>query len=73
MLQGSANGDGLTSESPFPGPRSAFHFTTDSYYSCNVFHSHDYIAEQWGRYFEILDVRPLRAGSQCVVLLTYSG
>jgi SAM-dependent methyltransferase len=72
-LQRSRGGDDLTTRSPFPGPRSAFHFTTESYYSCNVFQSRDYIAAQWGRYFEILDFKPQHSGSQCVVLLTYTG
>ena len=74
VLQESANGEGLRKGSPFPGPRTAFSFpTADSYYSCNVFHSVDYVRQQWQRYFDILDVRPRYAagGKQCVVLLSY--
>ena len=75
VLRRSTNGEGLTSESPFPGLRTAFHFTRDSYYSCNVFHSREYVEHQWSRYFRILGVRPgaSATGSQCVVLLTYDG
>ena len=57
-LQRSPSGSHLDTESPFPGGRSAFHFTEESYYSCNVFHSHDYIRRQWGRFFDILEMTP---------------
>jgi len=71
VLQRSAGGEGLTAQSPFPDPRAAFHFTTEGYYSCNVFHSHAYIREQWGRYFNSIEIRPLGAEKQCAVLLSY--
>lgn len=69
--QRSSGGANLTAESPFPGPRSAYHWRTDSFYSCNVVHSRDYIDRQWGRYFEILELNPMSHGQQCAVLLTY--
>jgi SAM-dependent methyltransferase len=72
-LQRSPNGQSLTTESAFPRPRAAFHFTRDSYYSCNVFHSRDYIEAQWGRYFDSIAFKPLHSGTQCVVLLGYDG
>jgi SAM-dependent methyltransferase len=71
VLQRSTNGQGLTADSPFPGQRAVFHFTSEGYYNCNVFHSREYIRQQWGRYFDVLDMRPLQAGQQCVVLLSY--
>jgi SAM-dependent methyltransferase len=71
VLQGSPGGAQLTDESPFPGERAAFHFTKESYYSCNVFHSSEYIQREWGRFFDILEMRPQAHGNQCVVLLTY--
>ena len=64
-------GGHLVAESPFPGERSAFHFTEESYYSCNVFHSREYIQREWGRFFDILEMRPQGHSAQCVVLLTY--
>jgi SAM-dependent methyltransferase len=72
-LQQSSNGQYLTADSAFPGPRRAFHFRDDSYYSCQVFHGSDYIHREWGRFFEIVDMRPLQhAERQCVVLLRYT-
>lgn len=62
----------LDEKTPFPAPRRAYQFRRDSYYSCNTFHSRDYVRAQWGRFFEIADIRPLDAtGGQCAVWLTY--
>jgi len=67
----SADGAGITADSPFPGKRVAFHFRDDGgYYSCNVFHPTAYIERQWGRFFEIVDLRSCDHSTQCVVLLT---
>jgi ubiquinone/menaquinone biosynthesis C-methylase UbiE len=71
LLQRSPNGQELTAASPFPGPRSVFYFTTMSYYGCNVFHSAAYVREQWGRFFDTIDLRPLDAEKQCTILLSY--
>jgi SAM-dependent methyltransferase len=73
VIQRSSAGRHLTPGSPFPGPRSAFPFTDESLYSCNTFHSHDYVRSQWSRYFDIVEIRPRHSQSQCVVLLTYGG
>jgi SAM-dependent methyltransferase len=70
-IQLSPNGKHITSETPFPAERTAFHFTDESFYTCNVFHPYDYIHREWGRFFTILGVRPLHHFAQCVVLLTY--
>jgi SAM-dependent methyltransferase len=70
-IRSSSNGGEITSSSPFPAERTAFHFTEEGYYSCNVFHPHDYVRREWGRFFDILDVRPTDHQSQCVVLMTY--
>jgi SAM-dependent methyltransferase len=70
-LQRSSSGQGLTPDSPFPGPRAAFYFTTTSHYGCNVFHSSKYVREQWGRFFDRISLRPLEADTQCAVVLTY--
>ena len=70
-LQRSRDGGGLTEASPFPGERSAFHFTDESHYSCNVFHSKDYVRRQWGRFFDIVRIGERDHGIQCLVALTY--
>jgi SAM-dependent methyltransferase len=70
-LQRSSHGADLKRSSPFPGERAAFHFSEDSHYSCNVFHSRDYVRENWGRFFDVVDIVPQYHGKQCVVLLTY--
>ena len=70
-LQRSGNGGDLTEASPFPGERSAFHFTDESHYSCNVFHSKDYVRRQWGRFFDIVKIGERDHGIQCLVALTY--
>ena len=70
-IRNSPNGYNVTSASPFPDERTAFHFTEEGYYSCNVFHPHEYIHREWGRFFDIVDVRPRDHQSQCVVLMTY--
>jgi SAM-dependent methyltransferase len=70
-IRSSPNGSAVTSASPFPGERTAFHFTEEGYYSCNVFHPHEYIRREWGRFFDILDIRPRDHVNQCVVLMTY--
>jgi SAM-dependent methyltransferase len=66
----SRNGTEVTADTPFPTERTAFHFRLGSYYGCNVFHPEEYIRREWGRYFEIVDVRPQDHQAQCVVLLT---
>jgi SAM-dependent methyltransferase len=71
LLKRCAGGQALTADSPFPGPRSAFYFTETGYYSCNVFHSQDYIRAQWGRFFDTIELKSLHSEKQCVVLLSY--
>jgi len=70
-IRNSPNGYDVTSASPFPDERTAFHFTEEGYYSCNVFHPHEYIHREWGRFFDIVDVRTRDHQSQCVVLMSY--
>ena len=62
----------VTESSPLPGPRAAFSFSSASRYSSNVFHSHEYVQRQWGRYFDVVDIKPMESGQQCVVLLSYT-
>jgi hypothetical protein len=44
---------------------------TTIHYSFNVFHSHSYIRDQWGRFFPEIEIRPLKSEKQCVVLRRY--
>ncbi len=69
-IKKSDNGASVSASSPFPGQRTAFHFTESSYYSCNVFHPTGYIRGQWGRFFDIIEIMPSAHGAQSVVLLT---
>jgi SAM-dependent methyltransferase len=73
LVQRAPNGGSIDGDTPFPAPRAAFAFSTRSYYNCNVFHSHEYVQAQWGRFFEVLEIRPRAAERQCVVLLTHHG
>lgn len=41
-------------------------------YNCNVFHSQDYIRSVWGRFFEVLEIKPKWVGAQAAVLLRRS-
>lgn len=66
----SDRGAKITSDSPFPAPRAAFEFSSDSYYNTNVFHSHEYVRRQWGRFFDIVKIEPMGAELQCVVVMT---
>jgi ubiquinone/menaquinone biosynthesis C-methylase UbiE len=61
----------VTAESPFPGPRRAYAWTQESYYNCNVFHSQAYVEREWGRFFDVIEMRPLESAAQCVVLMTH--
>ena len=70
-IRNSPNGSAITASSPFPAERTAFHFTQEGYYSCNVFHPRDYIQREWSRFFDILDIRPKDHQSQCVILMSY--
>ena len=70
-IRRSPNGADVTADSPFPIERTAYHFSEDTYYSCNVFHPHDYIRREWGRFFDILEITPKGHFGQCVVALTY--
>ena len=43
-------------------------FREDDPYNCNVFHSHSYIHQNWGRFFKICAIEPRTVGQQAVVV-----
>jgi SAM-dependent methyltransferase len=54
---------------PMPTERVAFRWTTASIYNTNVFHSTDYIRREWGRFFEVLDIKREGHSYQDVVVM----
>jgi hypothetical protein len=43
-------------------------FRHDDPYRCQTFHSDEYISRNWGRFFEICEIRPLVLGIQAMVV-----
>lgn len=41
-----------------PFERRAFYYGTGQNYSCNIFHSSDYVRKVWGRFLDIVDILP---------------
>jgi SAM-dependent methyltransferase len=62
----SANGWPL--DAPLPAGKTVGVWREDDPYNCNVFQTRDYIDRVWGRFFEILEVRPLELGAQAVAV-----
>jgi SAM-dependent methyltransferase len=42
-------------------------------YNCNVFHAADHIQRVWGRYFDILQIKPRWVGAQAVAVCRRPG
>lgn len=55
--------------SPLPSDRVVFRWRTDKSYSSNVFYTMDYIRQNWGRMFEVLEIRRRFPGFQDVAIL----
>jgi SAM-dependent methyltransferase len=51
-----------------PEGKTVVTFRNDDPYKCHTFHSDDYIHRNWGRFFEICEVRPLVLGLQAMVV-----
>lgn len=66
--------NGVTAEftKPLPDGRAAYHFTAESHYNCNVFHSQEYIRKNWGRFFDVVEIRPTSHWEQAVVVCVNS-
>ncbi len=52
-----------------PDGRTVYRFTERGPYRAHVFHSHSYIRNVWGRFFEIVDILPCHHARQSVVVL----
>ena len=59
----------LAAHPELPPGRSVSNFRDDDPYRCNVFHSSDYIRQQWGRYFEVVEIVPMLSDVQTGVVL----
>ena len=61
-----------TSEIPdtasMPRGKTVARWREDDPYNCNVFHDADYIQRVWGRYFELLAIKPRWLGAQAVAV-----
>jgi len=51
-----------------PEGKTVVTFRNDDPYRCQTFHSDEYLARNWGRFFEICEIRPLVLGLQAMVV-----
>jgi ubiquinone/menaquinone biosynthesis C-methylase UbiE len=51
-----------------PEGKTAVTFRDDDPYRCHTFHSDEYIERNWGRFFEICEIRPLALCLQAIVV-----
>jgi SAM-dependent methyltransferase len=55
---------------PMPGERLVFDYNPESNeYHCNVFHHSDYVRRRWGKWFEVVAIRPRAHTYQTAVVL----
>jgi SAM-dependent methyltransferase len=59
---------GLAPESPLPEGKTVARWREDDPYSCNVLHSEGHLRSVWGRFFEILEIKPGWVGAQSAVI-----
>ena len=59
----------IASEEALPEGKTVVTFRSDDPYRCQTFHSDEYIERNWGRYFEICEIRPLALGLQAFVVV----
>ena len=62
----------LDPDRPLPEGRTVAVWRDDDPYNCNVFHSQGYIRSVWGRFFEVLEIKPRWVGAQAAVVLRRS-
>jgi SAM-dependent methyltransferase len=60
---------GLSPDAPMPPGKTVAPWRADDPYNCNVFHGAEHIARVWGRFFEVLEVRPMWVNAQAAVVL----
>jgi SAM-dependent methyltransferase len=58
----------LADQTALPEGKTVVTFRHDDPYRCHTFHSDEYIRRNWGRFFEICEIRPLLLGLQAVVV-----
>jgi SAM-dependent methyltransferase len=58
----------ITGLAELPEGKTVVTFRDDDPYRCQTFHSDDYIHRNWGRFFEICEIRPLALGLQAMVV-----
>jgi ubiquinone/menaquinone biosynthesis C-methylase UbiE len=59
----------IASRPVLPEGKTVVTFRSDDPYRCQTFHSDAYIERNWGRYFEICEIRPLVLGLQAFVVM----
>jgi SAM-dependent methyltransferase len=59
--------------SPMPEPRLVFKMGRQPGHGCNVFHSHAYVHDVWGRYFDVVRIVENPVDPQAGVLLRRQG
>lgn len=52
-----------------PSERLVFYYGANQNYSCNVFHSSDYIRRVWGRFFDVITIIPAEHAYHSVAVL----
>ena len=52
-----------------PAGKQVSNFRLDDPYRCNVFHSDDYIRQQWSRFFDVVEILPRASDAQAIVVL----
>lgn len=59
---------GWAPDAPLPSGKTVGVWRHDDPYNCNAFQTHDYIHNVWGRFYDILEIRPLELGAQAAVV-----
>lgn len=58
----------IANQTVLPAGKTIVTFRDDDPYRCHTFHSDEYIRRNWGRFFEICEIRPLVLGLQAMVV-----
>jgi ubiquinone/menaquinone biosynthesis C-methylase UbiE len=58
----------IADQPALPEGKTVVTFRNDDPYRCHSFHSDEYIVRNWGRFFEICEIRPLVLGLQAMVV-----
>jgi SAM-dependent methyltransferase len=58
----------IATEPSLPSGKTVITFREDDPYNCNVLHSNDYVRANWGRFFEVCDIRRPHLLNQATVV-----